>query len=116
MAALVLTLNVEDFDQKSFTVQVGTLEHKEQVCLNSILPQNTMSAEKALQSLYKTQKEMVDGFYDEQGNFNAEIYLRVMVKNEKAYWYIGFASGNKKLKALLIDAVNGEVLAIREVF
>ena len=114
--ALILIINIEDFEQKSFAVQVGTLEQKEEVCLTSIIPQNSMTAQQALDSLCKTQKEMIDGFYDSQGNFTAEIYLRVMVKKEKAYWYIGFASGNKKLKALLVDGVSGDVLAIREVF
>lgn len=114
--ALILIINIEDFNEKSFTVSVGTLEQKEEVCLSSIIPQGTMTAEQALATLYKTQKEMIDGFYDSQGNFTAEIYLRVMVKKDKAYWYVGFASGNGKLKAFLLDGVSGDVLAIREVF
>lgn len=114
--ALILIINIEDFSEKSFTVSLGTLEQKEEVCLNSIIPQGTMTSEQALESLCKTQKEMVDSYYNEQGEFGAEIYLRVMVKKDKAYWYVGFASGNGKLKAFLLDGASGDVLAIREVF
>ena len=53
---------------------------------------------------------------DQDGNFNAELYMRVIVKDQLPYWYVGFASGNEQLKALLVDGINGEVLAIREIF
>ena len=42
--------------------------------------------------------------------------MRVIVKDQLPYWYVGFASGNEQLKALLVDGINGEVLAIREIF
>ena len=39
-----------------------------------------------------------------------------IVKEKKPYYYVGFASGNDKLKALLIDGLTGKTLAIREIF
>ena len=42
--------------------------------------------------------------------------MRIFVKNDSPYWYVGIASGNGKLKALLIDGASGELLAAREIF
>ena len=42
--------------------------------------------------------------------------VKVIVKDDKPYWYVGIASGGGNLKALLIDGFSGEVLAIREIF
>ena len=84
--------------------------------MKSVVPTNTISYEKALDNLYNNQSHLINAYTDKDGNFNAEIYMRVVVKNDKSFWYIGIANGNNNLKALLIDAVTGEVKAIREIF
>ena len=71
---------------------------------------------KALDFLYSDQQNLIKAFCDEKGAFNAEIYARIIVKNDKPFWYIGIASGNNNLKALLIDGFSGKTLAIREIF
>ena len=109
------SLQIENFNDKEFTITVGTSVEKEEVLLKSIVPKNTLSQEKALEKLKKNQPSLINSYY-ENGKFTAEIYQRIVVKDQKSYWYIGFASGNGNLKALLLDGFTGEVLAIREVF
>ena len=81
--------------------------------MNSILPTNCLSINEVLSSLEKSQADFIN-YYKVDLKFNAEIYARVMVKNQKPYWYIAF--GNKEsLKAFLVDGISGEVLAIRQI-
>lgn len=109
-------VEVENFNQKSFDVVVCCESLSETVTLTSILPQNTISYSTALDCIYKHQKDLIDSYYSPDGTFNAEIYLRVLVKDQKPYYYVGFASGNENLKAFLLDGFSGEVLAIRQIF
>ena len=107
---------VENFDCKDFTVTISSGSLSEKVDMKNIVPENTMDYKSALDHLYSDQKELINAYTDQNGNFNAEIYARIVVKNQKPYWYIGIASGNGNLKALLIDGFNGQTLAIREIF
>ena len=107
---------MENFSEKEFTVTVFGNGKSEAVTLTSILPKNTISYQKALDCLYDEQKELIEFYQDKNGSFNAEINVRILVKNDKPYYYVGIASGNEKLKALLIDGISGKVLAIREIF
>ena len=112
--ALTAEIKIDDFNLKSFDVEISVGSNKETVTMHSILPENTISYEKALDCLQEKQSKLLASYYDQNGVFNAEIHIRVLVKDQKPYWYVGLAK-NKNLKALLIDGVSGEVLAIREV-
>jgi hypothetical protein len=109
-------LEINDFALKSFNVTVNCGSENETITLSSTLPENTITPQTALESIYKHQKSLVDSFYSSDGTFNAEIYLRVLVKDAKPYYYVGFGSGNNSLKAFLLDGLTGEVLAIRQIF
>ncbi len=113
--SLIATLEIENFNLKEFTANITCGDKTEEVRLKSQLPDNTISYEKALKCLQESQPQLIKAFSDSVGNFNAELYARIIVKKEKAYWYIGIAAGNDLLKALLIDGATGEVLAIREI-
>lgn len=110
------SVEIEDFNVKEFTVTLSFGGEHHEVLLKSIVPENTISYKTALDHLYNSQDLLVKNYTDENGNFNAEIYVRIVVKDEKSYWYVGIASGNERIKAMLIDGFNGEILAIREVF
>ena len=114
--SLTASIEIADFTEKEFTVTVRSSSSSEQVTLKSTLPSGTLSFSDALLHLQKDQEKLVSHYFDQDGNFNAELYMRVIVKDELPYWYVGFASGNEQLKALLVDGINGEVLAIREIF
>lgn len=85
------------------------------VLLKSIVPERTMTITQVLDSLSENQKNLVASYTNANGEFDAEIIARVTVKNEKSYWYIGIKR-NEKLVAFLLDGINGETLAVREVF
>lgn len=114
--ALTQSIEIENFSLKEFDVTITCGAISEKIKLTSIVPNNTISYKTALDRLYSEQKELVKVYTDQNGNFNAEIYTRIVVKDQKPYWYVGIASGNENLKALLIDGFSGEILAIRDIF
>ena len=112
---LTAVIEIYDFDLKEFTVQISTSSLSESVTLKSTLPENTISHETALKCVQENQSQLIKNYIDQDGNFSADVCARVIVKNDKSYWYIGFTK-NGVLKALLVDGLNGEILAIREIF
>jgi hypothetical protein len=114
--SLVAVVDVDDFSLKEFTVSIVCSSQIEQVTLKSMLPNGTISPHVALQHLKKGQSALLQSLTDVDGRLLAELYLRVLVKEEKPYWYVGIARGSENLKALLIDGLNGEILAVREIF
>lgn len=111
---LTVSFDVENFDKKQFDVKIQYGAQTQTITLNSIVPENTINYQTALMKLKESQPDLLKAFSNELG-YNFEIYQRIIVKNEKPYWYIGLALGENKLKALLIDGFSGEILAIREV-
>lgn len=113
---VICAIEVNDFDLKEFTVQVSYGSTIESISLKSIVPNNAITYSSALNFFLESQNSLISHYTDTNGNFNAEIYLRIIVKDGAPYWYLGVANGNDRLKALLIDGINGEILAIREIF
>ena len=114
--SLTAPIEIDGFNLKEFTVQISTGGESESVQLKSTLPKNTISYSSALKYLQKNQSELLKNYRNENGDFNGEICARVVVKDQKPYWYVGLTDKNGNLKALLIDGFNGEVLAVREIF
>ncbi len=112
---LTATLEIEDFSEKEFSAVIFAGSAAETITFKSIIPENALNYRAALALFEKNQPALADSFKDENGNFCAEIYARIIFKDEKPFWYIGFASGNNRIKALLLDGVTGEVLATRDV-
>ena len=112
--SLIASVEIENFNKKSFTISILNASNHEEVELTSLLPENTLTFTNVLEKLQRTQSDLLKNYADENGNFNAEIHLRVLVKNEKPYWFIGLAQKDK-MKAFLMDGLNGEILAVREV-
>ena len=109
-------VEIENFNLKEFTATVSFGGEHHEIVLKTTVPENTISYKTALDHLYNEQNSLIKNYTDENGVFNAEIHMRIVIKDEKSYWYIGIATGNEHLKALLIDGFTGELLAIREVF
>ena len=114
--AITTKIEVENFDLKEFTVVLSFGGAEKEIIMTSLLPEGTMTYQSALDKLHKNQTALIGAFTDQNGKFTAEIYMRIIVKEQKPYWYIGFANGNDRLKAMLMDGFNGELLAVREVF
>lgn len=108
-------IEIENFTAKQFTATLKKAQESEEITFKSIVPENTMSYRAALNCLSEEQTALIARYTDENGNFNAEIHARIVVKNERPYWYIGIVGGDS-LKALLIDGFDGKTLAMREIF
>ena len=100
---------------KRFTASLVCGTEVKNVVLTSIVPENCIEYKKALAILTEKQKPLFDA-YTVDGEFNAEIYMRIFVKDLKPYWYIAISSGENKLKAMLIDGFTGELLAVKDIF
>ena len=112
---LTVNLSIEDFNPTTFNVVISVASLRETVTMNSLLTSTTLSYTNALQSLEKVQKSYLDSFADDNGNYQFELSVKLIFKNEKPYWYIAVITGEDKVKALLIDGTSGTLLAIREV-
>ena len=111
---LVSSVEIEDFNQNSFDVKLQFSSQNIDIKMHSIVPENCLDIDSVLKKIQAEQSNLINN-YVLDSKFDAEIYARVIVKDDKAYWYVAFASKDG-LKAFLVDGVSGEVLAIREVF
>ena len=97
----------------SFEITISSAASSQTLTAVSALPEGTISYKQALLSLEKNQAELINNYVSD-GKFTAEIYLRVMIRNDKPYYYVGFAK-NGKITALLVDGFNGDILAVKTV-
>lgn len=107
---------IENFTASAFCVTVSTGGTSESVTLKTLVLSRALDYKTALICLKKSQPELVALYNGENGEFNGKVTARILVKNEKPYWYVGLKNENGALKALLVDGLTGEVLAVREVF
>ncbi len=112
---LTATLPVKNLDAYTFDATVTVKNEPVAVKFTSIIPDNVITVDKALSSLYTNQKSYVDSLKDGD-NFNAEIIIKLTVVKEKPYYYVGIADKDNNYKALLIDGYTAEILAIRNVY
>jgi len=113
--SVTANVEIENFNLKEFNASIFCASKKETVKMQSILPEGTITYSEALNYLQQNQADLLNNYTDEDGNFAGKIHTRVLVKDDKPYWYVGLISKDDNLKALLIDGFTGEVLAIREV-
>lgn len=114
--SMTASIKLDHFNLKEFDVEIRTASSVQTISMKSILPLDTMDYKTALKSLVNNQPELINNYRTDGNAFNGELYVRIVVKDQKAYWYIGIATGNEQLKALLIDGKNGDVLAVRDIF
>ncbi len=105
----------ENFNQKQFDATIYNAGQNEKVTLTSVLPANTITYESALNHLYEQQTALIDSYKNQDGEFSAQLQLRVIVKDQKSFWYVGITESMEHTKALLVDGITGEVLSIREI-
>ena len=113
--SLTAIMEIDNFNLSHFDITVKHGSDSQTVKMNSIVPENTISYSNALSHLQNSQSQLLKTFNSSNGNFDAEIYLRVLVKDNHPYWYVCISSASQT-KALLIDGFSGEVLATRDVF
>ena len=111
---LYCQFDINDFAEKTFSVEVVLTSIREQIELSSIVPKNTLPPTEALNILWKNQPELMNSFIKD-GVFNGELILRVIVKENAPYYYIGIKQ-REKLIAFLLDGFTGKELAVRNIY
>ncbi len=111
---LSAVIKVDNFNVSEFEITLSYSSNKQVIKMKSTLPKDTISYSQALSFLQKHQPELIQSYYV-NGKFCAEICLRVLVKDNHSYWYVGLTN-QEGTKALLIDGFSGEVLAVRDIF
>lgn len=112
---LTLEFQIENFNEKSFEATLISSSFAEKIVFNSTVPSGTIDYKKALEHFQADQKTLIEN-RTENSEFTAKIVMRIVVKEDKAYWYVGIIEKDGSLKALLLDGLSGKTLAIREVF
>ena len=110
------SVEIDNFNLNEFDITLHYGSNNDIITMKSILPENTISYTEALDHLINQQSDLLNLYIDQNGNFNGEIIMRVLVKDKHSYWYIGLCDTEGKLKALLIDGFDGKVLAARDIF
>lgn len=113
---LTAKIRLSDYDGKPLTVKVTTASTVHTVTLTPLAPDGTADYITAVDSLLKSQPALIDLYRDEYGIFTGSIRARILVKDGAPYWYIGLVSQNGNEKALLVNGLTLEVLAVRDIF
>lgn len=113
--SITAVTEINDFNVKSFSIKIIAASETEEITLYSVVPDSAIGHERALEILVEKQSALIDVYKNDSGVFIGEISERIIVKKDKPYWYIGLLNGKGGTKALLIDGLNGEILAVREI-
>ena len=109
-----LNIPIKNFNENSFELKIKHGSTLHDITMLSLLPENTLNYKVALEKLWEFQPELMQGCFNDNGEFVATLSQRIVVKNNKPYYYIGIEK-NGKLKAFLLDGFTATPLAEREV-
>ena len=109
-------IELTDFAEKEITAVILSGAEKETITLVSSLPENSLTFKDALKKLKETQEDLLSLYKNPQREFSGEIRMRILLKDDTPYWYVGLCGESGKIKALLLDGYTGKVLAVREIF
>lgn len=112
---LTAKTEIDNFKEKEFSVLITEGAERKTLHFKSALPNDALSVSDALATIEKSDPDLIQNYRDENGDFRAEIYARIIIKNDEPFWFIGFANGNDRMKALLVNGITGKLLAVREV-
>lgn len=112
---LTAKIQADNFVAENFTVTISSGGTEEQISMVSILPEGVVDYKTVLSSLCESQKTLIDSYRNDYGVFEGEIHVRIIVKDDKAYWYVALINGEGVKKALLMDGITCEVKAIRDI-
>lgn len=112
---MTLEIDISDFNLKEFDVNLKKESTSIPITLKSIVPENTINYQTALTKLMENQPDLINLYKTENG-YAVEVQMRITVKKDKPYWFIGLTKSPSDHKVLLMDGYTGEVLAVRDVF
>jgi hypothetical protein len=112
---LMLDIEIDNFNLNEFTVNLKKESQIIPITLKSIVPENTLDYKTALLKLMENQPDLINSYKSEKG-YDLEIQMRITVKKDKPYWFVGLTSTSGDHKVLLLDGYTGNALAVRDVF
>ncbi len=104
------SVKVKSLPAKSILVKVEINNSIIEINCQSQLKSDTISPLNALEKVTAIQQDFISTLYKD-GKFNAEIYIRLIVENGYNFYYVGFAQGQNKITAFLLDGKTGEIIA-----
>lgn len=105
-----VSADLSDFSTLDFSIEYG--ENQTVLTGKTVKKSDTLSARDALEKLRENEAATFDTLTDQNG-FVGEIYLRLICE-DTPYYYIGLIEKNGKIRAYLLAADSGKVLAKRE--
>ena len=105
---------LRDLNFKTLTATVKRADDITEFTLCSILPEGVLSPEQAIKKARENGPALFNAYINDSV-FNAEISLKITVKDGRAFYFFGISDG-KSYKVFLCDGKSGEVLAVRDVF
>lgn len=104
------TLDVSTLKQIDCTFTYGGVETA--LCAKSVLTDDTLSPDKALNELVKVESEFFSKMTDSYG-FTGEICIRLLYE-DAPYYYVGVIGQDGKTTAFLLNGKTGKLLAKRQ--
>jgi len=108
----IAVIETENLPKNEFTADLYLGSESINLKFISNLPSDTIDLVTTLKSLYSKQKTLIDE-NTQNGVYRGEIFVKVSVINEKAYYYIALITSEQKI-AFLIDGKSGELLATKD--
>ena len=101
---------VKTLPTNSLVITATIDENSYDIECKSKLKSDTISPLTALEKVNLQEKDFVSSLY-ENGTFNAEIYIRLLCVGDYNFYYVGYACGNNKITAFLVDGITGDIIA-----
>ena len=113
--SLTATIYPESFNKTQFDADICLASNICKVTFTSILTDGIKNTESLLKNLYLSQKTYLDNL-TENGVFNGEITIKILPYKDAFYYYVAITDKKLNTKAMLFDAVSGEILATKDIF
>lgn len=108
--SLTATVLVPKFPVSTIDVTLSNENGNDSFTARSVKKSDAISPLTALKSVSKSEKDFVSSLYVD-GVFGCEIYIRLLAEGDYNFYYVGFAQGDNKITAFLLDGQSGEIIA-----
>lgn len=108
--SLSATVLVSKFPNGSLDVTVSSEKGDDSFTAYSVKKNDAISPLTALKCVKNNEKDFISSLYKD-GSYKCEVYIRLLSEGEYNFYYVGFAQGDNKITAFLLDGQSGEIIA-----
>lgn len=108
--SLTATVLVTKHPADSLTVSIFSETENDVFTAYSVKKSDSISPLNALKCVQEKETEFISSLY-RNGSYKCEIYIRLLSEGEYNFYYVGFARGEEKITAFLLDGQSGEIIA-----